>query len=345
MSKKGHGKVSLIIPVYNAQKSLGTCLQSVCNQSYEDIEVILIDDGSSDESPCICDAWAMKDARIKVVHQENGGVSAARNAGIDVATGDFVMFADADDWLELNCVEEAIAGYRSGKFIIYGYWAERGSKGSITQRIHVVVASDPPVASSGIVLAVELFKKGLFGAVWNKVYERALLQQNAIRFDEGMSLGEDVVFNLAYLCSLPDGELVLINRPLYHYFEHNKGSLNNSFNPAFLECQIKLFGDFEEALARAEAPRGAFSHLQAMKCSAFIVSIDNAYENRNQIGSYAYENQIKKVLAALGDIDKDSKIVGFDRFFVRCRIFLLRHHGYLFDYRMREGLKRILGLM
>jgi len=98
-------KTSVIVPVYNAEKYLDKCIQSILNQDYKNIEVILIDDGSLDNSGNICDEYAKVDSRVKVVHKKNGGVSSARNCGIDIATGEFIMFVDSDDYIEYNMIQ------------------------------------------------------------------------------------------------------------------------------------------------------------------------------------------------------------------------------------------------
>ena len=95
-------KLTVVIPVYRVEATLNRCVESVLSQNLEDIEVILVDDGSPDNCPALCDEWAQKDQRIKVIHKENGGLSDARNAGIDIAQGDYITFVDSDDWLEAN---------------------------------------------------------------------------------------------------------------------------------------------------------------------------------------------------------------------------------------------------
>lgn len=97
-----HVKLSVIIPVYRTERTLERCVKSILEQSYHDLEVILVDDGSPDNCPQLCDEWALKDSRIRVIHKPNGGLSDARNAGIDAATGDCLTFVDADDFLDLE---------------------------------------------------------------------------------------------------------------------------------------------------------------------------------------------------------------------------------------------------
>ena len=97
--------ISVIVPVYKVEQYLDRCVQSVVNQTYKNLEIILVDDGSPDNCPAMCDAWAEKDSRIRVNHKENGGVSSARNTGLDTATGDYITFVEADDWIESDMLE------------------------------------------------------------------------------------------------------------------------------------------------------------------------------------------------------------------------------------------------
>ena len=103
--------LSIIVPVYNVEKYLNRCIESIVNQTYKTIEIILIDDGSSDNSSYLCDEWAKKDSRIKVVHKQNGGVSSARNQGIKVATGEYVQFVDSDDYLDVDFCKNIMSEY------------------------------------------------------------------------------------------------------------------------------------------------------------------------------------------------------------------------------------------
>ena len=98
-------KISVIVPVYKVEKYLDKCVESIVNQTYKNLEIILVDDGSPDNCPAMCDEWAEKDERIRVIHKENGGLADARNAGMDIATGDYIGFVDSDDWIEPNMYE------------------------------------------------------------------------------------------------------------------------------------------------------------------------------------------------------------------------------------------------
>ena len=119
--------ISVIIPVYKVEKYLKRCIDSVINQTYKNLEIILVDDGSPDNCPKICDDYSKKDKRIKVIHKKNGGVSAARNKGLKLSNGDYIVFVDSDDWLEYNFVEEMLTNLRKNKvdyfFVLYQYTA------------------------------------------------------------------------------------------------------------------------------------------------------------------------------------------------------------------------------
>ena len=116
-------RISVIIPVYGVEKYLDKCVESVVNQTYKDIEIILIDDGGKDKCPEMCDDWAKRDNRIIVIHKENGGQGLARNAGLDIATGEYILFVDSDDYIELNMVDELVKGTDDGKhdIVLCGY--------------------------------------------------------------------------------------------------------------------------------------------------------------------------------------------------------------------------------
>lgn len=113
-------KVSVIVPVYNVEKYLDKCIKSIINQSYKDIEIILVDDGSTDSSPKICDDYAKNDKRIKVIHKENGGLSSARNAGIEIASGDLLSFIDSDDSIEPDLYEKVFSYYNDNDIVVFG---------------------------------------------------------------------------------------------------------------------------------------------------------------------------------------------------------------------------------
>lgn len=184
-------KVSIVVPVYNAEKYLHRCIDSVLAQTYSDWELLLIDDGSKDASGSICDEYTTKDGRIRVFHKENGGVSSARNLGLDNAQGEWVTFVDADDYIEENFLKsfegnldaDLVVGNadlvtnltgrrRVLKSIPYGYYQD--IRGVLSSYLTELILRVP----------------------WAKFYRTRLISD--LRFKEGMCLGEDTLFNLCY---------------------------------------------------------------------------------------------------------------------------------------------------
>ena len=190
--------VSVIIPVYNVAPYLDACLESVCSQTYDKLEIILVDDGSKDESSRLCDNWRERDPRIRVIHQENAGVSCARNKGLDVCTGELICFVDSDDWLDLRmieklvrCLQENDADAAMCGFVDYPHGApvEKG------------LFPVPPCDFTGTVYQM-IRRNGYFTALWAKLFRRALVfrGEGPVRFDPSLAFGEDEVWLLEVLC-------------------------------------------------------------------------------------------------------------------------------------------------
>ena len=213
--------VSIIVPVYNAEGALRRCIESILRQSCADFELLLVDDGSRDSSGAICDEYAAKDARVRVFHKENGGVSAARNLALDHAQGKYIQFLDSDDWvvpdatlLFLRAAEEHEADMVISDF--YRVVGERVSvKGDIEEDR---VLSRTEYAEHMMANPADFY----YGVLWNKLYRRDILCAHRIRMDEDISWCEDFLFNLEYIrCAQ---RFYALNVPLYYYVK-TKGSL------------------------------------------------------------------------------------------------------------------------
>jgi glycosyltransferase involved in cell wall biosynthesis len=192
--------VSIIIPVYNVKEYLTECIESVLNQSYKFIEIILIDDGSNDGSGDICDEYALKDKRIKVMHQQNAGVSAARNAGIDISTGEYIAFLDSDDTLDDNIIETAVQKASDDNTIyLWGYRLNKDGVISNGPELYVDNITQPEIIASVISLKSKERELGdYFRAVWGKLFYANIIKQNKIYFPENVYIGEDAIFLLKY---------------------------------------------------------------------------------------------------------------------------------------------------
>lgn len=193
-------KISIIIPIYNSELYLGQSIESVLNQTYKNIEVILIDDGSTDDSGIICDEYAQMDKRVVVIHKENAGVSAARNSGIDIATGEFIVFVDADDRLDIDILEQAIQSVKSKKVIYqWGYTSILEEKKIAGPELLVHNLTKEEILAAIIGWTCTDNNLGYyFRAVWGKLLFADLIKKNGIYFPENLYIGEDAIFLLKY---------------------------------------------------------------------------------------------------------------------------------------------------
>lgn len=218
-------KVSFIVPVYNTQDFLPRCFDSLLGQTYSDIEIIVVNDGSPDGSAAIIGEYACKDSRIRVVEKPNGGLSSARNAGMDVAHGDIVGFVDSDDYVEPNLAEFLVDMFAKEHPEIVVFGAECEPAESASKRIKQLLSPEAR--------AFEPFDSGLlFSAnaqpyVWRAAYSRELIERESLRFAENVRFAEDVVFQFE---SYPLSAKTVVERDkLYHYVMQEK-SLTHVFN-------------------------------------------------------------------------------------------------------------------
>jgi glycosyltransferase involved in cell wall biosynthesis len=214
-------KASIIIPVYNAEKYLSQCIDSILSQTWTDFELLLINDGSSDHSGKICDESARRDSRVKVFHKENGGVSSARNLGIDKAQGEWVAFVDSDDWLASNFLEQMLNKALESKAEVvfcncyYVFENETIQKPTYTE--------DTIEDSSGM-LKRFLIRFGTRSELWGKIIQRKYLNH---RLKKNVKIGEDFLY-LIELYRANNCKTAIITNYLYYYRQLDSSAMNNS---------------------------------------------------------------------------------------------------------------------
>ena len=215
--------ISVIVPIYKVEKYLRKCIDSIITQTYKNLEIFLVDDGSPDNCGAICDEYARKDERIKVIHKENGGLSSARNAALDVATGDFIMFVDSDDWVEPEFCEKALytAIRNNVQIVAFGYNNVYTRDGKIQKR-----ATDKPriVPSTEAIRHLILKDEVIFNFAWNKIYKRTLFDE--IRYPVGMTYEDNAV---TYLVIHYADNIFVSNDILYNYVRR-KESISGVWN-------------------------------------------------------------------------------------------------------------------
>lgn len=237
--------VSVIVPVYNVAGYLPRCLDSLVNQTLRDIEIIVVNDGSSDRSADVMDRYATMDSRIQVIHQENQGLSGARNTGLAAARGDWISFVDSDDWVEPAMLEN-----------MYRRMEETGADLCACDFSMAYDNKIEPAALGLSPMVVRIddwgidrywLEKRFSVVVWNKLYKRSILDAHGIRFEpKGEIFSEDVLFNLYYLrhtglvASLPGS---------YYYYYQRSSSLMNSAKPDYLRKELTLVEKFRSYYA------------------------------------------------------------------------------------------------
>lgn len=208
-------KISVIVPVYNAERWLGRCIDSILAQTFTDFELLLIDDGSRDSSGDICDRYAAADPRVRVFHKPNGGVSSARNLGLDNARGSWITFVDADDWLAPDALQ-TVADYSNQKgtdIISCGFW-------SVTKN-QVSPVEIPSLRNGKVPFMREQMLYG-WTVVWNTFFKKDFLKTYSLGFDKRISIGED--FELLFRAYYYAENIVVIDKPLYYYNRMNETS-------------------------------------------------------------------------------------------------------------------------
>lgn len=264
-------KFSVILPIYKVEKYLQECVDSILGQTYTDFEVILVDDGSPDSCPQICDEYAAKYTRVKVIHKINGGLASARNAGLEVAQGDYICYVDSDDYLIDNKVLERLAEKTESKPDIVHYkfveWFESDGHVAPCYFDYNVPTKDRSLAE---VYCDLIDKDAYYNSAWSKIIRRSLLMDNNIRFEEGI-VGEDNEWY--YHVVMVAKKLVLLDEPLYVY-RRRSGSITTSATEKNLRDQLHVLDKWEKILLTAENDARAqvvWGSLAKQFCSAVIL--------------------------------------------------------------------------
>jgi len=248
-------KVSIVVPIYKVEKYLDRCVESLVNQTYKNLEIVLVDDGSPDNCPAMCDEYAKADSRIKVVHKPNGGLPDARNAGMDVATGDYLLFVDSDDWIEPQTVSELTQiieeqgvdfvtfravwdgrkGIPDGTPCTYEKSRELGlgyyDKARIEREIYPRVLVTP-----------DLYFGPILSACFS-IYRKKFLDDNGIRFDAEIKYSEDHVFSSRVAVF---AKSFYVTDNCYYHYCFNGASISQSFHGDAFDVAKKRYEYFEK---------------------------------------------------------------------------------------------------
>jgi len=336
--------VSIIVPVYNAEMYLRNCIDSILKQNYKNIEVILVNDGSTDNSRTICEQYAKKDNRIKVINQNNSGPSIARNVGINAATGRYIQFVDADDRLEPNMTKnlvEAMNKSQSVQLVLCGYKSIYISQdNNSTNKIVTPTNAGVYNFTDFVEFMGKLFSNGLINPLWNKLYDLETINKYNIRFIKDFNMGEDLLFNLEYIkfCN----NFCIIKDELYNYLILNNNSLTSSFQNSYFENQQILFQKVREFLLEKESYSNDNKYfIETTYTRSIIRCINNLFHKNSNLSFKSQKEQIASIV-----IDKNTRkcIEYFNNGSIQKRFigFLIKHkvvNGIYWFFKIKNELR------
>ena len=277
-------KVSVIIPVYNAERYIAETLQSVCGQTYPHMEVLCIDDGSTDDSGRYIREFAARDDRIHYYYMENRGVSHARNEGLRQAVGEYVAFVDADDCIASRMLEEMVAAAQktSADVAVCRYDTE------MTEEAVVPVGESAVITPEDVIQEMMMPRQQMAAFVWNRLYRRSFLEENRIRFDTEVRVAEDTLFNYECLCN--GARVVEVPAVLYHYRIHEDSCM---FQKGFHRAKLTANVSYDRMLAGPHPKEwdkpirlGCMGYNIMMLWQIYKYSVDIDVDQKKKIHSY-----------------------------------------------------------
>ena len=273
-------EISVIVPVYNAGKYLCRCVDSILAQTFTDFELLLIDDGSKDSSSAICDEYASADSRVRVYHKPNGGVSSARNLGLDNARGKWIAFADADDYVSDAWLADLLSlKTTDADLMVCGFWQihEAGK----------VECKGESFIGDNRAFVEKMMPSGMIGTLWNKLFRKSIIDEKTLRFSENLIFREDEEFFFRYIvsarvCASVKTANYYYNQPSWHKYSSQWGSVSSFYLIAsiYTSCKIlkldesilkKLRKELDKLLIFSirKTPLQSLRHLRTYKCAIF----------------------------------------------------------------------------
>lgn len=277
--------LSVIVPVYNVEDYLHKCIDSIMNQTFNDLEIILVNDGSTDTSPQICDDYAKKDVRVKVIHQQNSGVSVARNKGIELATGDYLTFVDSDDFIKDDFIEKLYTTAKNNdlELVVSNFIEERDGVYKIRNLnfpTHIVL--DKLYVQNTLIPF--FLKEDSLNSCCNKIYKTDLIKSYKIKFPLDITNGEDALFNLQ--CFNKATKVQFIDYAGYYYREVAGSATRNILNKDYFKIALDIYNfkhvlKYKLPLSEVEATK-----LKSIRFITTVISLIHVYLKSNTETSF-----------------------------------------------------------
>lgn len=333
--------ISIIIPVYNAEQFIAETIDAILCQSYSDFEIIAIDDGSSDSSYEILRKLCTKDERVKVFHQSNAGVSAARNAGLSLAQGEYICFVDSDDIVETDYLEKMYCAIENSDLVICGFKRRNLITNNIVSKLPPVINLSEGCSAKKFISDLKFEDKGIvLNYLWNKLFDKKIICDANLKFDERLSLGEDFVFNCEYIkrCKI----ISTVQASLYIYIKRPIGSLTTKFDYNEYDRRLIMRDCFRNFLQFFEIEPDS-SDLFMMNEGAYLIT------SLEKIGRVSQKNSFTQKKIYINSFLNDENIQ-YMRFYlkrrkgIKCKVldFLVMIKNiyllYIF-FKIKEGIK------
>lgn len=275
--------ISIIVPIYKVEKYVEKCIETIINQTYKNLEIILVDDGSPDNCPQICDEYAKKDSRIVVIHQKNGGLSNARNSGLNIAKGEFIGFVDGDDYIANDMYETLYNAiiHNNAQMSICNFYIVNEKAEKMQNEIQTNIKEDVKVFNQQEAMKEMLIDKNIRGYVWTKLFKRECFE--LLRFPEGRNY-EDIAISIK--CFEKTEKIVYINKQKYYYLQRE-----NSID--HIKSQKNLSDALEVSYERYKYVKDNYPEIKEYNVYAFIHRFLCVYKDLKDIN--LYYNMIKEL--------------------------------------------------
>lgn len=273
--------VSVIVPIYNAEKNMEQCIDSILSQKYHRFEVILVDDGSTDRSFEICRQYSEKDIRIRVCHQVNSGAGAARNTGIKLAKGQYLMFVDSDDYLDPDMLSDGIKHMESGcELYVSGTLMEFFKDNAIEKTVEYKGREKEYTTKELLEALDKEYPPLCIGGPCSKLFITSILQDTKCYFDTEMTVNEDGFFCLDYISRI--SKVSFSNQCFYHYRKGNDESLCSRYTPALYEYQKKTYGYMRNLMNELMCSRDSMERFEKLYFGTMLGCIHQECRNKDR---------------------------------------------------------------
>lgn len=241
--------ISVIVPIYNVERELDRCVRSIRSQTHRELEIILVDDGSPDGCPAMCDRYAEEDSRIRVIHKENGGLSSARNAGLRIATGEFVLYVDSDDYIEPDSCQRLLAAMQEDvDFVVGGFREEKD--GQIMIHGHTDLEEGKAYPSREFVIR-SIQHNEWYTSAYMSLYRRSFLLDNSLFYKEGILFEDTQLVLKLYLSA---GKIACVSYPFYHYVVRSGSIMTSGKQKIMTDTIVEIYNEWMEVIGQLDDP-------------------------------------------------------------------------------------------